>query len=58
MRLKVLLGIAAPPCFSDKDRKISYTDAIGYIYVLRNKLVFLTGDKEFENIDNVEFIIK
>ena len=41
-----------------KNKKISYTDAIGYIYSLRNNLVFLTGDKEFEDLENVEFVKK
>ena len=41
-----------------KDKKISYVDAIGYTYALKNNLVFLTGDKEFENLKNVEFVKK
>lgn len=41
-----------------KNKKISYIDAIGYIYSLKNNLVFLTGDKEFEDLDNVEFVKK
>jgi uncharacterized protein len=41
-----------------KSKKISYVDAIGYTYALRNNLVFLTGDKEFENLENVEFVKK
>lgn len=39
-----------------KKRDISYTDAIGYIYAKRNNMVFLTGDKEFEHMENVEFV--
>ena len=39
-----------------KEKKISYTDAIGYIYAKRNGLIFLTGDKEFKDLDNVEFV--
>ncbi len=41
-----------------KNKKISYIDAIGYIYVLRNNLVFLTGDEAFEDLENVEFVKK
>jgi len=41
-----------------KNKKISYIDAIGYTYALRNKLVFLTGDKEFADLENVEFVKK
>ena len=38
-----------------KNKKISYVDAIGYTYALRNNLVFLTGDEAFEHLENVEF---
>ena len=41
-----------------KKKDLSYTDCIGYIYAKRNNLKFLTGDKEFENMDNVEFVKK
>lgn len=37
-------------------KRISTADSIGYILALRNGIKFLTGDKEFENIENVEFI--
>jgi uncharacterized protein len=37
-------------------RNISYADALGYYLALKNKLKFLTGDKEFEGLENVEFI--
>ena len=39
----------------NKKRDLSYADCIGYIYALKNKMKFLTGDKEFENLPNVEF---
>lgn len=41
---------------NNKKKDLSYTDCIGYIYALRNNLVFLTGDKEFEKLENVEFV--
>ena len=41
-----------------RKRKLSYTDCIGYIYALKNNLIFLTGDKEFEDLENVEFVKK
>jgi predicted nucleic acid-binding protein len=41
-----------------KKQDISYTDAIGYIYAKRHNLKFLTGDKEFEFIENVEYVKK
>lgn len=40
----------------NKKRNLSYTDCIGYIYAIKNNLIFLTGDKEFENLENVEFV--
>lgn len=41
-----------------KKKRISYADAIGYTYALRNNMVFLTGDREFEGLKNVEFVKK
>ena len=40
----------------NKKKNLSYADCIGYIYGLKNNLVFLTGDKEFEGMKNVEFV--
>lgn len=36
--------------------KLSMTDCIGYILAKKIGIKFLTGDKEFENLDNVEFV--
>jgi len=41
-----------------KNKDLSYTDCIGYIYALKNNMKFLTGDREFEAMGNVEFIKK
>ncbi len=41
-----------------KKQDLSYTDCIGYIYAKRNGMTFLTGDKEFEQMKNVEFVKK
>mgnify|MGYP001598800028 CR=1 FL=1 len=35
---------------------ISLTDAVGYILSLENNLIFLTGDKQFKDMPNVEFV--
>lgn len=35
--------------------KISFFDAVGYIFALKNGYKFATGDKKFKNLDNVEF---
>ena len=37
-------------------RELSYADCIGYTYALRNGMKFLTGDKEFKDMKNVEFV--
>ena len=39
----------------NKKKNLSYADCVGYVYALKNKMKFLTGDKEFENFKNVEF---
>jgi predicted nucleic acid-binding protein len=36
-------------------RKVSMTDCIGYCLASRLGIKFLTGDKEFEGMENVEF---
>ncbi|MEK6924913.1 MAG: PIN domain-containing protein [Nanoarchaeota archaeon] len=41
-----------------KKKDISYTDAIGYIYAKEHGMKFLTGDKAFEHMENVEYIKK
>jgi len=35
---------------------LSYADCLGYAMALENDLKFLTGDKEFEKFNNVEFV--
>ena len=42
--------------FMKKDGRPSYVDCIGYVIARRMGIKFLTGDKLFENLDNVEFI--
>lgn len=42
--------------FKHKKQKLSYVDAIGYQISLDLGIKFLTGDKQFENIQNVEFV--
>lgn len=37
-------------------RDVSMTDCIGYILAKRLRIKFLTGDKQFENMENVEFV--
>ena len=44
--------------FKTINRKLSIPDAIGYTVAKRLGVKFLTGDKDFENIENVEFVLK
>lgn len=37
-------------------QNISFFDAVGYIFAKENGGIFVTGDKEFKNLPNVEFI--
>ncbi len=39
-----------------KDRGVSMTDCISYIMAKELGIKFLTGDKEFEGLDSVEFV--
>ncbi len=39
-------------------RKLSYADCIGYTYAFRNNIKFLTGDEQFKDLNNVEFLKK
>jgi len=41
-----------------KDRGVSMTDCISYIMAQELGIKFLTGDKEFENMEDVEFVKK
>ena len=37
-------------------RGISYADALGYTIATQEHMKFLTGDKEFKDMENVEFV--
>lgn len=39
----------------NKSKNISFFDAVGYIFSIKNNYKFVTGDKEFEHLINVEF---
>jgi|SRR3989344_4440909 len=39
-----------------KKRNLSMTDCIGYILAKEWRVKFLTGDREFEDMENVEFV--
>lgn len=42
--------------YLNKKRDLSYVDCIGYILAKKRNINFLTGDKEFEDMENVEFV--
>ena len=42
--------------YRNKKLKISYADSIGYVTALKYNLKFLTGDRMFEKMSNVEFV--
>ncbi|MBI4174642.1 MAG: hypothetical protein HY517_03280 [Candidatus Aenigmarchaeota archaeon] len=42
--------------FRLEHKGISYADAVGYIYAKLNGMKFLTGDRAFEDMPNVEFV--
>lgn len=42
--------------FNNKDKKLSGIDCIGYILAKKHNLKFLTGDKDFRNMENVEHV--
>ncbi|MBU3906767.1 MAG: PIN domain-containing protein [Nanoarchaeota archaeon] len=44
--------------YQHKKANFSYIDSVGYILALDNNFIFLTGDKEFEDLENVEFVKK
>lgn len=39
-----------------KQKKLSYIDCVGYALAQSRGIKFLTGDKEFKDMENVEFI--
>ncbi len=39
-----------------KKKKLSYVDCIGYVTARAIGVKFLTGDKEFKGLDNVEYV--
>lgn len=39
-----------------KSKELSYVDAIGYAVAAEKKAVFVTGDQQFKDMENVEYI--
>ena len=42
--------------YMNRKEDLSITDCVGYILSLKTNLKFLTGGKEFQNMENVEFV--
>jgi predicted nucleic acid-binding protein len=57
MRVPVIeRDIAESMSFRIQHKKLSIPDAIGYVVAKRLGIRFLTGDQEFERMENVEFV--
>lgn len=41
---------------ANRKKNFSYIDCVGYVLARENELVFLTGDAEFEDMPNVEYV--
>ncbi len=44
--------------YKNKEKNLSWVDAIGYVFAKQNNHLFVTGDKEFEDLEGVEYIKK
>ncbi len=42
--------------YENRKKGLSFFDCAGYIFARENKHVFVTGDKEFENMDGVLYL--
>ena len=51
-----IIAQAAYMKYQHKQKKLSMTDCIGYVLAQQMDIKFLTGDKEFEHLENVEFV--
>lgn len=53
---KNIIKKAAEFRLEHKKRKLSMTDCIGYVLALEFGVRFLTGDEEFKDMENVEYV--
>ncbi len=42
--------------FKNKTKNLSYVDCIGYVVAMKHNIKFLTGDRQFKGLPNVEFV--
>lgn len=40
----------------NRNKDLSYVDCIGYIFAMENNIKFLTGDEQFRDMPNVDFV--
>lgn len=52
---KLILKEAVKFRYENKKSDISFFDAVGYVFSIKKGYFFVTGDKEFENFEGVEF---
>lgn len=39
-----------------KNKDLSYVDCVGYVFAVEKKIKFLSGDIQFKDMENVEFV--
>ncbi|HLD76229.1 MAG TPA: PIN domain-containing protein [Candidatus Norongarragalinales archaeon] len=42
--------------FEYREKKLSLVDGLGYVLAEKNRLQFLTGDRQFEKMQNVKWV--
>ncbi|MBI2142503.1 PIN domain-containing protein [Candidatus Woesearchaeota archaeon] len=42
--------------FANRKKDFSTADAIGYLFAKENGMIFVTGDRQFEGMENVELL--
>jgi predicted nucleic acid-binding protein len=42
--------------YANTKKKLSFTDCLGYLIAKKKGVKFITGDKEFQDMENVEFV--
>ncbi|NOZ81181.1 MAG: hypothetical protein GXP63_05925 [DPANN group archaeon] len=51
-----LIGKAMAFRWKYRKKRFSYVDALGYLYALENDLIFVTGDRAFNGMKQVEIV--
>ena len=54
--MKLRLALEKKNSKNNKKLNISYVDALGYHLARKHRVVFLTGDMHFKDLDNVAFV--